>query len=119
MQEFYRKCFLAYESLTNQIDWAQVEAGQSRERIVMAQSMYQGDSDDSHEITPEERALATLFEAHSALGEALKQHDDMERMAVDDREMREVRERSKKETRMDRSVSLRRHNQSYYFGRRR
>lgn len=55
--------------------------------------------------TQEEQALGTLFEAHSQLAEALKQHDDLERLAVDDAEMREVRERSKKEIRMDRSVS--------------
>jgi hypothetical protein len=58
-----------------------------------------------HEATVEEQALATLFDAHGALAEALKQHDDLERMAADEKELREVRERSKKETRMDRNVS--------------
>lgn len=53
----------------------------------------------------EERALAMLFEAHGMLGEALKQHDDLERMARDEVEMRQVRERSKKDVRMDRNVS--------------
>jgi hypothetical protein len=56
--------------------------------------------------TIEEKALAALFEAHGMLAEALKQHDDMERMAADEKELREVRERSKKETRMDRNVSV-------------
>jgi hypothetical protein len=58
-----------------------------------------------HGATVEEQALATLFDAHGALAEALKQHDDLERMAADEKELREVRERSKKETRMDRNVS--------------
>ena len=53
-----------------------------------------------HGNTMEERALATLLEAHAMLGEAIKHHDDLERMAVDEREMREVRERSKKDKRM-------------------
>ena len=69
----------------------------------MAQSM--NESDDSHGATMEEQALGQLFEAHAVLAESLKQHDDLERMAMDEREMREVRERSKKETRMDRNVS--------------
>jgi hypothetical protein len=99
MQEFYRKCFLAHESLTGQIDWAQAEANQSRERAIFEASM-QG-TEDNLGLTVEERALGTLFEAHSALGEALTQHDDMERMAVDELEMREVRERSKKDTKMN------------------
>lgn len=103
IQEFYRKCFLAHESLTNQIDWAQAEANQSRERAFFEASM--NGLDDVQGLTMEEQALGALFEAHSALGEALKQHDDMERMAVDDMEMREARERSKKETKMDRNVS--------------
>lgn len=46
-----------------------------------------------------------LLGAHHDLSEALKQHDDLERQAVDDMEMREVRERSKQDTRMDRAVS--------------
>ena len=60
--------------------------------------------DDVPGSTAEEEALGTLFETHGALAEALKQHDDLERLAVDEMEMREVRERSKKETRMNRNV---------------
>lgn len=103
-QEFYRKCFLAHESLTNQIDWAQAEASQSREQAIMDASA--AGYDPPPMSTPEEQALGTLFEAHSQLAEALKQHDDLERLARDESELREVRERSKKETRMDRSVCL-------------
>ena len=56
-----------------------------------------------HENTPEEKALASLVEAHHMLAEALKQHDELERLAEDELEMRQVRERSKKDMRMDRS----------------
>lgn len=58
-----------------------------------------------HEDTIEEKALAKLLEAHGLLSEALTQHDDLERMARDEMELKEVRERSKKDTRMDRNVS--------------
>ena len=63
-------------------------------------------TDEGSGLTTEEMALGELFETHSALAEALKQHDDMERMAVDEMEMREVRERSKKDTKMERNVGI-------------
>ena len=93
---------MAHESLTNQIDWAQAEAAQSRERLIMDASAR--GIDETPGMTMEEQALGTLFEAHGALAEVLKQHDDLERLAVDEQEMREVRERSKKDVRMDRNV---------------
>ncbi|KAK8846581.1 hypothetical protein IAR55_005667 [Kwoniella newhampshirensis] len=104
IREFYTKVFHAHESLTNQMDWAQAEAARSRNRHANLALDSGGniEVDTPHQSTPEELALASLFEAHSALAEALKQHDDLDRMAMDEKEMREVRERSKKETRMDR-----------------
>lgn len=54
----------------------------------------------------EEEALAKLFEAHGMLSDALKQHDDLERMARDEMELKEVRERSKRDQRMDRNVGF-------------
>lgn len=59
----------------------------------------------SETITIEEQALAALFEAHAALSEAIRQHDELDRMAMEQREMSEVRERSKKDVRMGRDVS--------------
>ena len=91
---------MGHESLTNQIEWAQAEAAQSRERAIMMSPDQQYRAQ-----TMEEDALARLFESHGMLGEALKQHDDLERMAWDELEMREVRERSKRDQRMDRNVS--------------
>nr|XP_019008923.1 uncharacterized protein I206_06610 [Kwoniella pini CBS 10737]OCF47704.1 hypothetical protein I206_06610 [Kwoniella pini CBS 10737] len=104
--EFYRKVFLAHESLTNQMDWAQAEAARSRESHAALTLNGNSDTDNTKHDTPEEQALATLLEAHSALGEALKQHDDLTRLAGEENEMREVRERSKKETKLDRNVRL-------------
>ncbi|KAK4683955.1 hypothetical protein P7C73_g6253, partial [Tremellales sp. Uapishka_1] len=94
IREFYRKCFLAHESLSNQMDWAQSEAARSQSSAA---------PDQRHGNTIEERALASLFESHGLLTEALQQHEDLERMATDERELREVSERSKKDTRMDRN----------------
>nr|XP_019047665.1 hypothetical protein I302_04281 [Kwoniella bestiolae CBS 10118]OCF26595.1 hypothetical protein I302_04281 [Kwoniella bestiolae CBS 10118] len=105
IEEFYRKVFLAHESLTNQMDWAQAEAARSRERHASLTLDGNPNSDNTRHDTPEEKALALLLEAHSALGEALKQHDDLTKLAGEEKEMREVRERSKKETRMDRNHS--------------
>ncbi|ODO02955.1 hypothetical protein I350_05798 [Cryptococcus amylolentus CBS 6273] len=110
IREFYPKVFNAYTSLTNQMDWAQAEASQSRERLSKSGALmiHDGPPADTQgpESTLEERALATLFETHAMLAEVIKQHDDLERMAVDEKELREVRERSKKETRMDRGQQM-------------
>lgn len=105
INEFYRKCFMAHESLTNQMDWAQAEASRSREAVNVHRLMTTDQEQDVRSQTLEEEALATLFEAHSNLAEAIRQHDELERMAQDEQELRQVRERSRKETRMDRNVS--------------
>lgn len=55
--------------------------------------------------TIEEQALSVMFDAHAALSEAIRQHDEMERMAQEQKQISEVRERSKKETKMGRDVS--------------
>lgn len=85
------------------MEWAQAEAAQSRERSTSVGH----DSSESghHETTVEEAALASVFEAHGALSEVLKQHDDLGQLARDERQMREIKERSKTEVRMDRNVS--------------
>ncbi|WVQ68769.1 uncharacterized protein L199_006978 [Kwoniella botswanensis] len=106
IEEFYRKVFLAHESLTNQMDWAQAEAARSRERHASLTLDGNPNVDNTKQDTPEEQALGSLLEAHSALGEALKQHDDLTKLAGEEKEMREVRERSKKETRMDRNQPM-------------
>lgn len=109
INEFYRKCFMAHESLTNQMDWAQAEASRSREAVNVHRLMTTDHEQDVNSQTMEEEALGTLFEAHSSLAEAIRQHDELERMAQDEQELRQVRERSRKETRMDRNVRCHRH----------
>lgn len=51
----------------------------------------------------EEQLLAALLAANAELLEALKQWDDLNRVAIE----RKVEDRSKREVRMDRRVSLR------------
>jgi hypothetical protein len=87
------------------MEWAQAEASHSRENANVQRLMTTDHEQDHQHQTLEEQALGLLFEAHSALAEGIKQHDDLEKMAMDEREMREVRERSRTETRIDR-VSL-------------
>jgi hypothetical protein len=86
------------------MDWAQSEAQRSRNRPRSDDSSH-GDSDHTSDATSEELALGSLFEAHGTLTEALQQHEDLERMARDEKELKEASERSRKDTRMDRNVS--------------
>ena len=55
----------------------------------------------SVEQTVEEALLAALLMANADLVEALKQYDDLERVAIE----RQTEERSRKEVRMERKVS--------------
>jgi len=87
------------------MDWASSEAAKSRRMIEQIQQ-----AGDAQVTTVEESALALLFEAHSMLNDSLKQYDDLEKMAIEERNlnavMKAVQERSKKDTRMNRQVSL-------------
>lgn len=60
------------------------------------------------EETPEEKLLAALLTAHGDLMEAFKQHEELEKLARNEREMHEVEERSKVETRFDRTKAVQR-----------
>jgi len=59
-------------------------------------------NDPPVELTMEEQLLAALLAANAELLEALKQWDDLNRVAIE----RKVEDRSKREVRMDRRVSL-------------
>ena len=52
-------------------------------------------------LTPEEQLLGALLEAHEALSSVLRMYADVERIGIE----RETLERSRQETRLDRSVS--------------
>lgn len=55
--------------------------------------------------TREEEMLAALLGANQTLTDAIKMRDDWQRAAIAAREERQVEERSRYDTRMDRSVS--------------
>lgn len=57
-------------------------------------------------MTVEEQLLAALLQANQDLTEALREYDDVISLGASEREEREVRERSRKETRLDRTVSF-------------
>lgn len=58
---------------------------------------------DSERLTTEEKLLAAILASNEELLEALRLYDDLERVGIE----RDAEERSKREIRMDRSVSLR------------
>jgi hypothetical protein len=55
--------------------------------------------------TVQEQLLDALCTANVELNDVFKTYDDIERIAISEREEAEVRERSRVETRLDRSVS--------------
>lgn len=93
-QEFHAKSVRAQMSLMDQMAWASSLADKSKSKR------------ERDEPTAEEQAFAGLLDANEQLSEALKLHEEMEKMARDEREMQAAEERSRKETRLDRSVSL-------------
>lgn len=120
MQEFYARCRASQELIFAQIPWA--SAGAERSRLAAGRgrtnpkesrpsvestrsySTPKLDSDrESVRSTPEEQLLAALLGANEELLEALRLYDDLERVGIE----RDAEERSRKETRIDRSVSPR------------
>lgn len=132
IQEFYVECMRAQERVLSQISWATAEAEKSREREMLRQAMVDAAlasptvpgmngggailSPSSKQqkqkreqrqtvVTKEEEMLAALLSANQALTDALQLRDDWQRAAIAQREERFVEERSRVETRIDRSVS--------------
>ena len=118
-QEFYARCRASQELIHAQIPWASANAERSRVAAGRGSPQDQirvrsgGDpnhpqavrrSDSSEQpikLTREEELLAALLASNEELTEALKLYEDLERVGIE----RETEERSKKETRIDRSVS--------------
>lgn len=105
--EFYGKCQSSQELIFAQIDWA--SAGAERSRLAKDQERKRTFSIESNkphhdgddlpiEQTVEEKLLAALLQANAELVEALKQYEDLERVAME----RKAESRSRKETRMNR-----------------
>ncbi|KZT03333.1 uncharacterized protein LAESUDRAFT_684169 [Laetiporus sulphureus 93-53] len=116
IREFYARCRASQELISAQIPWAFAGAERSRQasgrrerpvRPSFDSGRTRTDSVVSHpeseagsgELTQEEQLLAALLAANEELMSALRQYDDLERVGIE----REAEERSKKETRMNRS----------------
>lgn len=119
LQEFYARCRASQELIQAQIPWASANAERSRvaagrgspqEQIRVRsagdpnqpQAVRRSDSGEQPiKLTREEELLAALLASNEELTEALKLYEDLERVGIE----RETEERSKKEIRIDRSVS--------------
>ncbi|KAH9916215.1 uncharacterized protein B0H18DRAFT_1038853 [Fomitopsis serialis] len=119
IREFYARCRASQELVSAQIPWAFAQAERSRQAAGRRGQPNSGTrpSTDSRtpnrtdsqvslstisstgELTQEEQLLAALLAANEDLMEALRLYDDLERVGME----REAEERSRKETRMDRS----------------
>ena len=122
-QEFYARCRASQELISAQIPWAFAQAERSREAAGKTttdkpkerEGRQSVDRDreqlppspkkdkDSERLTTEEKLLAAILASNEELLEALRLYDDLERVGIE----RDAEERSKREIRMDRSVSLR------------
>jgi len=123
LQEWYSKCLHSQELIAAQIPWA--TAGVDRARAAREAQQQQrtakrpngqgannvlskthrnkqGSGEESPiELTAEEQLLGALLEANEALTSVLRVYDEIERVGIE----RETMERSRQETRLDRSVS--------------
>jgi hypothetical protein len=122
-QEWYTKCHNSQELIAAQIPWATSGADRSRAAreaqqqrtgkrpngqgahhlLTKANRNRQGSGEESpvELSTPEEQLLAALLEANEELTSVLRVYDELERLGIE----RETVERSRQETRLDRSVS--------------
>lgn len=124
IQEFYSECVQAQQRIMEQISWATAEAEKSREREAQRQAAAESalslpaipngaiasqtnafQQKRGTIVTKEEEMLGVLLSANQALTDAIQLRDDWQRAAIAHREERFVEERSRVETRIDRSVS--------------
>jgi hypothetical protein len=89
------------EIIAAQIDWATAIADRAR-----AEQLSIVGPGEHVPTTVEEQLLHALVTANGELNDAFKGYDDLERIAISEREEAEVRERSRVELRLDRSVSI-------------
>ncbi|GJE99365.1 hypothetical protein PsYK624_156190 [Phanerochaete sordida] len=115
IREFYARCRASQELIFAQIPWASAGAERSRQaagrgspqlqKRTRSQDQPTGpvvvrqDSSEPVQATQEELLLAEILKANEELTDALRQYDDLERVGIE----RDTEERSKKETRIDRS----------------
>ncbi|CEL60333.1 TOM1-like protein 2 OS=Xenopus laevis GN=tom1l2 PE=2 SV=1 [Rhizoctonia solani AG-1 IB] len=97
IKEFRAKCMKSQEIIGAQIDWATAIADRARAE----QAPLNGPGEAPP--TAEEQLLQALVMANGELNDVFKTYDDLERIAISEREEAEVRARSKVELRLDRS----------------
>ncbi|KAH9988894.1 hypothetical protein BJV77DRAFT_1019728 [Russula vinacea] len=125
IKEWHSKCLTSQDLMVAQIPWATAGADRSRAAREAQQLLQrttkrtnglgahnvlsrphrnkQGSGDDSPvELTPEEQLLGAILEANEALTSVLRVYDDIERIGIE----REAVERSRQETRLDRSKNV-------------
>ncbi|CAE6409330.1 unnamed protein product [Rhizoctonia solani] len=97
IKEFRAKCMKSQEIIGAQIDWATSVADRARAEQLSLNG--------PGEIAPtaEEQLLQALVMATTELNDVFKTYDDLERIAISEREEAEVRARSKVELRLDRT----------------
>ncbi|KAH7345763.1 hypothetical protein B0J17DRAFT_49260 [Rhizoctonia solani] len=97
IKEFRQKCMKSQEIIGAQIDWATSVADRARAEQLTVNG--------PGEIAPtvEEQLLQALVMATTELNDVFKTYDDLERIAISEREEAEVRARSKVELRLDRT----------------
>jgi hypothetical protein len=101
LHDIQRKALKKLEALNSQMGWAQSEAEKSRRIANSVPRAEQGTL-----ATPEESALEILLKAHGQLSDTLREYDDLSERCIEERQMREVQERSKTDTRMDRRQQM-------------
>jgi len=100
IREFHTKCMRSQEIITAQILWASAQADRARREYNEAHADGQLDPGSQ---TVEEDLFADLLQANQELLEVFRVYDEAERLAYQEQEEREVRERSRVETRLDRA----------------
>ncbi|KAG8681829.1 hypothetical protein FRC08_015372 [Ceratobasidium sp. 394] len=98
IQEFRQKCLKSQEIVAAQIDWATAQADRAR-----AKQLALVGPGELVPTTAEEQLLDALCTANMELNDVFKTYDDIQRVAISEREEAEVRERSRVELRLDRS----------------
>ncbi|KAF8755442.1 GAT domain [Rhizoctonia solani] len=98
IKEFREKCMKSQEIIGAQFGWVTAIADRAR-----LEQVAKNGSEDTNPTT-EERLLQALVMVHGELNDVFKTYDDLERIAISEREEAEVRARSKVELRLDRSL---------------
>ncbi|KAG9037628.1 hypothetical protein FRB95_004848 [Tulasnella sp. JGI-2019a] len=99
--EFRTSCLRSKEIIETQIPWA--TAGADRSRLERGHKHRKENDSSPVSVTVEEELLAALLQANQDLTEALREYDDVVSIGAAEREEKEVKERSRKEIRLDRT----------------